>query len=117
MGTQRIVQILISFLIITTIAFVSERSRVLASIITVMPINVTIGLWFIHTSGQADTAALADFTRMVLLGLIPTALFIVVCWLGFKQEWPFGRVIVTGYAVWLVAILVYRFIEWRVHPG
>jgi uncharacterized membrane protein (GlpM family) len=117
MNTQRIVQLLVSFLIITTIALVSERSRVLASIITVMPLNVTLGLWFIYTSGQGDTSGLADFSRMVLLGLIPTALFIFVCWYGFKQEWPFGRVIVVGYAVWLVAILIYRFIESQVHLG
>jgi hypothetical protein len=117
MTTQRIVQLLVSFLLITTIAFVSEKSRVLASIVTVMPVNVTIGLWFIYTSSQVDSAGLADFSRMVLLGLIPTALFIAVCWFGFKQEWPFARVIVVGYTVWLVGILIYRFIESQVHVG
>ena len=47
MNTQRIYQLLVSFGILTAIAFVSERSHVLASVISVMPLNVTFALWFI----------------------------------------------------------------------
>jgi hypothetical protein len=74
-------------------------------------------LWFVYTGSQGDAAVSADFSRMMLLGLIPTALFVVACWFGFKQEWPLGRVIVVGYAVWLVSILLYRFIDSQVHLG
>ncbi len=117
MNTQRIYQLLISVVIITAIAFVSEKSRVLASVLTVMPINITIGLWFIYTDSQGDAASSADFARMVLLGLIPTALFTATCWFGFNRGWPLGRVVVGGYAVWLVSMLLYRFIESQVHLG
>jgi len=44
MNTQRIYQLLISFGILTPIVFVSERSHVLASVISVMPLNVTFAL-------------------------------------------------------------------------
>jgi hypothetical protein len=115
MNTQRIYQLLISVCVITAIAFVSEKSRVLASMLAVMPLNITIGLWFIYTGSQGDAATSADFSRMMLLGLIPTALFVAACWFGFNRGWPFGRVIVVGYAVWLVSMLIYRFIESQVN--
>ena len=117
MNTQRIYQLLISLAIITAIAFVSEKSRVLASILTVLPINITIGLWFIYTDSQGDAASSANFARMVLLGLIPTALFTVTCWFGLNRGWPLGRVIVAAYVVWLVSMLLYRFIDSQLIHG
>ncbi len=112
MSTQRIYQLLVSFVILTVIAFVSERSHVLASVISVMPVNITFGLWFIYTSNGGDTAISADFSRMVTFGLIPTTLFATACWFGFRQGWSLGRVLVVSYAVWLAAMGIYRGIEW-----
>lgn len=112
MSTPRIYQLLISFGILTAIAFISGRSRVLAAVVSVMPLNITFALWFISTNTGGDAALSADFSRMVAFGLIPTALFAVACWFGFRQGWPFGRVVVFGYAVWLAAMGIYRGIEW-----
>jgi hypothetical protein len=112
MSTQRIYQLLISFSILTAMAFVSERSHVLASVLSVMPLNITFGLWFISTRTDSSAVLLADYSRMATFGLIPTMLFTATCWFGFRQGWPFGRVVVVGYAVWLVAMGLYRGIEW-----
>jgi uncharacterized membrane protein (GlpM family) len=112
MSTQRIYQLLASFVILAVIAFVSERSHVLASVVSVMPLNVTIALWFISTSTGGDAAIAADFSRMVTFGLIPTMLFTTACWFGFRQGWSLGRVLTVGYAVWLAAMGIYRGIEW-----
>lgn len=112
MGTQRIYELLVSFSILTAIAFISERSHVLASVVSVMPLNITFALWFISTRTDSSAALLADYSRMATFGLIPTMLFTVACWFGFRQGWPFGRVVVVGYAVWLAAMGLYRVIEW-----
>ena len=77
---------MIALLIITTIAVVSDRSRVLASILSVMPMNITIALWFVFADTSGDPVQMASFARMVLLGLIPTALFVVVCWFGLGRD-------------------------------
>ena len=105
-------QLLVPFVILAVIAFVSERSHILASVISVMPFNITFGLWFVYTSNGGDAARSADFSRMVTLGLIPTTLFAAACWFGFRQSWSLGRVLVVGYAVWLAAMGLYRGIEW-----
>jgi hypothetical protein len=112
MSTQRICQLLVSFVTLAVIAFVSERSHVLASVVSVMPFNIAFGLWFVYTSSGGDTARSADFSRMVTFGLIPTILFTAACWFGFRQGWSFGRVLVLGYIVWLAAMGLYRGTEW-----
>jgi len=61
-------QLLVPFVIFAVIAFVSERSHVLASVISVMPFNITFGLWFVYTSNGGDAVGSADFSRMVTLG-------------------------------------------------
>ena len=111
MNTQRIYQLLISFAIITAIALVSDRSRVGASILSVMPLSMTLGMWFIYTGTSGGAGVTADFTRMVLFGLIPTALFAVACWFGFRQGWSLMVVLAVGYGVWLVAMGLYRLID------
>ena len=111
MSTQRIYQLLVAFALITIIAFVSERSRVLASVVSVLPLNITIALWFVFTSARGEPALTADFARMVLLGLIPTALFVVACWFALRQGWSLWQVLALGYGVWLVTTALYRAIE------
>jgi hypothetical protein len=111
MTTQRICQLLISFAIITAIALVSDRSRIGASVLSVMPLSMTLGIWFIYTGSSGGASATADFTRMVLFGLIPTALFTLTCWFGFRQGWPLWAVLLVGYSVWLAAMGVYRLID------
>jgi hypothetical protein len=117
MSTQRIYQLLIALCLVTAIAFFSERSRVLASVLTVVPVNITIALWFIYTGSQGDPIISADFLRMVLLGLLPTALFILACWVGINQGWPLVRVMAVAYAVWLVSMALYRIIDSHASPG
>jgi hypothetical protein len=117
MTTQRVYQLLISFAIITSIALVSDRSRVLASVLSVMPLSMTLGMWFVYTGTSGGAAVTADFVRMVLFGLIPTALFTVVCWFGFRQGWSLWMVLAVGYSVWLVAMGLYRLIDARFVGG
>ena len=117
MTTQRIYQLLISFAIITSIALVSDRSRVLASVLSVMPLSMTLGMWFVYAGADGGAAVTADFVRMVLFGLIPTALFTVVCWFGFRQGWSLGVVLVVGYSVWLLAMGFYRLIDGQLSGG
>ncbi|MFZ5916814.1 MAG: hypothetical protein ACOYZ7_07775 [Chloroflexota bacterium] len=112
MNPQRILQLLISFGILSFIAFVSEKSRVLASVVAVMPLNITIALWFVSTQNSSDPSLPIDLARMMLIGLIPTALFLVATWFGFRQGWSPGRALIVGYGVWLITMGIYRGIEW-----
>jgi hypothetical protein len=111
MSTQRIVQLLVAFASLTVISLVSERSNVLAAIVAVMPINITVALWFIFTGSGGDTAVAADFARLASFGLIPVMLFTVTCWVCFRRGWSLKAVLVTGYAIWFTATVCYRAID------
>lgn len=112
MSTQRIIQLLVSFILITVVAVLSERSRVLTSIAAVMPLKVALALWFVFADTGGDRVLSADFCRMALLALIPTAMFLVACWFALHRGWPVGWTIALGYAVWLVSLGLYRGTEW-----
>jgi hypothetical protein len=112
MSTKNIYQLLVSCGVLTVIAVISERSHVLASVASVMPLNITFALWFVSTRADSSAALLADYSRMATLGLIPTMLFTTACWFGFRRGWPLGRVVIVGYAVWLATTGLYRGIEW-----
>ncbi len=112
MSAKHIYQLLVSCGVLTVIAAVSERSHVLASVASVMPLNITFALWFISTRADSNAALSADYSRMATLGLIPTMLFTTTCWFGFRRGWSVGRVVIVGYAVWLATMGLYRGIEW-----
>ena len=117
MSPQRIVQLLVSFLALTVVALLSERSHTLAAITAVMPLKVTVALLFVFSDTGGDGALSADFCRTAALATIPTAMFLGACWVGLRQGWSLGRVVVMGYAVWLAAIGAYRGVEWWVRGG
>ena len=117
MSTQRIVQLTLSFVVLTVVALLSERSRALAAIAAVMPLKVTIALFFVFSDTGGDRALSADFCRVALLALIPTAMYLLACWLGLGRSWPLGRVVAVAYGVWLASLGVYRGIEWWLRRG
>jgi hypothetical protein len=113
LSTQRIVLLLVSYLVITAFAFVSEKSRVLAAVIAVFPINVTLGIWFVYTNTHGNPQVLADFLRMLFFGLVPALLFVAACWFGVHRGWSFDRILLLGGVTWIVAMAAYRGIEWQ----
>lgn len=104
MSSQRILQLLVSFVLLTVVALLSERSHTLVAFAAVMPLKVTIAvrLWspgFVFGDSGGEVALSADFCRTAALALIPTAMFLLACWLGLRRGWPLGRVVVVGYVV------------------
>ena len=65
MSAQRFYQLVVSFGILTAIAFITERSHVLASIVSVMPLNITVTLWFLSSRTDSSAALSADFSRLL----------------------------------------------------
>lgn len=112
MSTQRIYQLLLSFVVITAIAVLSERSRPLAAIVSSMPVNLALALWFVYNNTGGDRVLSAEFCRMALCSLIATACFLLACWFALQRGWSLRWVLALGYAVWLVAVGIYRGLAW-----
>ena len=117
MSPQKWLQLFISFVVLTIVALLSERSHFMSAVSAVMPLKVTIALWFIFGDTGGDLGLSADFCRTALIALVPTAIFLLACIFGLSRAWPLGRVLGVSYAVWLVSVGVYRGIEWWLRRG
>ena len=95
-----IYRILIGCALITSVALISDRSRILAGILGTAPINIPIVLWIIWSKSDSNYADLELTSRSMLLGIASTACFIAVCWYGFGRRWPFALTIGAGYLAW-----------------
>ncbi len=99
-------RILVGCVLITLVALVSDRSRVLAGIFATAPINIPIILWILWGKSDGDHANLQDVSRSMLFGIVSTVCFIAVCWYGFSRRWSFTQTLAAGYLVWAATVLV-----------
>lgn len=113
MSGQRIVQLVVSFAVITVVALLSERSRFATSIASAMPVTLALALWFVFTNTGGDQRLAADFAGNALLALIPTAVFLVACRYALGKEWSIGWTMAFGYGIWAVAVAVYWVVRSR----
>ena len=99
-----IYRILLGCAIITVVALVSDRSRALAGILATAPINIPIILWILWGKGEGDYAGMRAATQSMLIGIVSTACFIAVCYLGFARRWPLVPTLGAGYLVWATLV-------------
>lgn len=106
---DRWVNIGIAWLIIAAVAFLQERSRILAGILAAMPLSIPLAMWIVYAETQ-DLEQTAHFTRATLLALIPSFGFVLTAWLLLAHRVPFGWSLLGGYAVWLGLLLIGRWL-------
>ena len=108
-------RILVGYALITAVALISDRSRVLAGIVGTAPINIPIILWIIWGNSDGDYSNLQEVSRSMLTGIFSTACFIALCWFGFNRRWSFVTTLTVGYLVWAAIVfgpaLLRRLIE------
>ena len=107
MSVARTLPVVISILIILTVAFLRERSRTLAVIFGTMPINLPLTLWITFGGATDNVATVTAFVRSLILGLVATFLWLAVVWLVVRAGWGLVAALASGYAVWGVLIGVF----------
>ena len=106
MNLQKILPVATSIGIILLVAVLRERSRTLAAIFATMPINMPLAIWVV-ASGVGDeqlNPVIALLTRNMLIGFIPTFVWLGIVFLAMRAGWQLIPAILTGYAVWAVLI-------------
>ena len=107
---ERVLPVIISIVIIITVAILRDYSKTLAAITATMPINVVLALWIV-TGSETDQTARTLFSQGLLIGIFPTVLFLFVTWLVVRSGWPLLPTIIVGYIAWgllLGAIMLVR---------
>ncbi len=100
----RVLPVIVSIIIIITIAILREYSKTLAAIASTMPINLPLGLWLVY--GSSAKAEIEPFTRSLMLNLVPTFAFVVIAWLASRAGWKLVPMVVAGYAGWGVGLFM-----------
>jgi len=104
MSLQRALPVVVSIAIILAVALLRDRSRTLAAILAVMPINIPLALWVIASDSDGDPRLLSETIRSMFFGLLPGIVWLGVVLWAVRAGWPILPSIGAGYAVWLVFI-------------
>jgi hypothetical protein len=103
---QKALPVLASIGIILVVALLRERSRTLAAILATMPINMVLGIWIVSGASGADTQAMTAFVRSLLVGLVPSFIWLIMVYVALRAGIPLWSAILAGYGGWgaLVAL-------------
>ena len=102
----RVLTVLLSVLIVVLVAVVQERSRHLAAIIATMPLTAPLALWIVFSASDGDQRQTADFAASMIVGAAGSVVFVLACWLGFRQGWGFPITLIAAAVLWaLIALL------------
>jgi hypothetical protein len=107
---ERVLPVLVSIGVIIVVAIVREHSRTFAAIAATMPINIPLALWIVFSADDNPTSRTA-FAEGLLIGILPTVLFLVVSWLVVRAGWPLIPTLVAGYTAWGLGLGVMLFIR------
>jgi len=104
--SQRAVTVLLSVLIVILVAVVQERSRHLAAIIATMPLTAPLAMWIVFSASGGDQRQTGDFVGTMVIGSVASLVFVLACWLGFRQAWGFLVTLAFASAFWLLIALI-----------
>jgi hypothetical protein len=100
MKSQDVLPVIVSILVIITIAVVEKQSKTLAAITAVMPVTAPLALWIVYASSGGERTAMNEFTFGLIIGLIPTFGFAITAWLAARAGMKLGPILLTGYSAW-----------------
>jgi uncharacterized membrane protein (GlpM family) len=104
----RALTVLLSVLIVVLVAVVQERSRHLAAIIATMPLTAPLAMWIVFSASDGDQRQTSDFAASMIVGTVGSVVFVLACWLGFRQGWGFPITLTVAGAVWALVVLLPR---------
>jgi hypothetical protein len=102
--TQQVLPVLISVAVIILVAILRTYSRPLAAVLSTMPLTIPLSLWVVYSGVGGDRAAMTEFTRALMLALLPTVGFTVAVFLAARAGWRVGPMIGVGYVVWAAGL-------------
>ena len=103
-GIEKTLPVVASVVIIVLVAVVQQRSRDLAAILASLPLTAPLAAWIVFSASGGDHEHTAQFVRSMLVASIATVIFILACWYGLRQQWPFPVVMATAFGIWGVLV-------------
>lgn len=105
-----ITKLIITNLVIIGCAQIGKKFPSMAGLIATMPITTLAVLLWINSESHSDTNLLTNYTRGVLWGIIPTALFFGTALVCFKRGYPLQVSLTLSSAAWLTAAAFHQWL-------
>jgi len=100
----------VSVCIVVLCAQLARKQPTLGGLIAVMPLTGLLVLVGLYLKGPANFAALTDYTKGALWGILPSILFFLVALLCFRKQLPLWIVLGASFSVWLVAAGIHQWL-------
>lgn len=115
MKSQDIFPVIISIGVIVLVAILEKQSKLVAAITATMPLTAALALWIVYSSAGGNQGKVTEFSRGMLLGIIPTIGFLIAVWLASRAGMKLNQMLLVGYSAWGVvlglSLLVQRMIS------
>jgi hypothetical protein len=106
--SQNIVPVMVSITVIILVAVLQRHSKLAAAITATMPLSMPLALWIVYASAGGDRGTTAQFSRGMLIAMVPTIGFVVAVWLAARAGMKLVPMLLLGYGVWgiMLALVV-----------
>jgi hypothetical protein len=99
-----VLPVIVSIVVIILVAILQKQSKLAAAITATMPVNVTLALLVVYGSNDGERVAMTEFTRGLMIAIVPTLAFLVTVWLAARAGWKLVPMLLAGYAVWALGV-------------
>ena len=104
MNWKDILPVLFSIVVIVAVAILEKQSKFVAAITATMPLTAALAIWIVYSSSEGESESMTDFSRGLVLGILPTIAFVVAAWLSFRAGLKLVPTLAIAYATWAVGI-------------
>lgn len=110
MDLKFLVKLFATVVIIIFCAYIGKRVPTLAGLIAAAPITTLIVLLWLWSDKSGDFKLMTDYTKGVLWGLIPTAIFFAAALVCFKRNLSILPTLGISFALWLISAAIHQLI-------
>ena len=75
-----------------------------------MPLTAPLAMWIVFSASRGDQRQTGDFVGSMVVGSVASLVFVLACWLGFRQAWGFLATLAFASVIWLLIVLVPRLV-------
>ena len=105
---QFFVKLLVSVVIIAFCVQIGRRFPTLGGLIATMPLTGALVLIWLYLDNPGNFNLMKDYTKGALWGIVPSILFFLVAYIGFRRHMSLPVVLVSSFAVWLAGAFVHQ---------
>ena len=110
-ASHKLIQVLLSTMVIAVVTWIGERHRGVAGILATMPLTILVTLVIVFQNTDGDHVKVSEFLLASLGGIVGTICFLLAAWWAASRRYNLWLVILIGYGAWGAALIAGRAIS------